>query len=152
MRPYRDHRFGCFFRRGVSLPLLIFDLIVVVAAIAAYTVNRRFVKPLNITFMRCYFNDMMAGVLFPAYVNILLALIRRRMRGFLPPLLCTFAAACFWEYITPLYRPRSVSDPWDIAAYLAGTLIYCFIDRSATAKWCRKPEKPSSGDRPAPES
>ena len=26
----------------------------------------------------------------------------------------------FWEYITPLYLPRSVSDPWDILAVLLG--------------------------------
>ena len=26
----------------------------------------------------------------------------------------------FWEGITPLYLPRSVGDPWDVAAVLIG--------------------------------
>ena len=29
----------------------------------------------------------------------------------------------FWEGITPLYLPRSVGDPWDIAAVLFGGML-----------------------------
>ena len=33
-----------------------------------------------------------------------------------------FLLACglFWEYVTPLYLPRSVSDPWDVLAVWLG--------------------------------
>lgn len=107
----------------------------ILAAVAAYALNRRFAGVWRGRFMRCHFNDLMAGVLFPAYVNIWLALAGRRLRGFVHPLLCTLAAGCFWEFVTPLYRPQSVSDPLDLAAYLAGTLVYCAANRFAMKRW-----------------
>ena len=41
----------------------------------------------------------------------------------------------FWEYVTPLYLPRSVSDPWDIlAVWLGGTVMLVLLRRP---RWTR---------------
>lgn len=134
MRSHRDHRIGHLFRSNSDFHLLIFDLICVFTALGAYTVNKCFANILNCVFMRSYFNDIMAGVLFPAYINIWLILKPCRLSGYIPLLLCTLAVGCFWEYVTPVYHPQSVSDKWDIAAYLAGTLLYCFVNSKAIKK------------------
>ena len=143
MRTYRNHRLGNFVRRVFDNHFLIFDLGMILAAVAAYAVNRRFAGVLRGRFMRGHFNDLMAGMLFPAYVNIWLALGGYRLRGWIYPLLCTLAAGCVWEFVAPLYRPQSVSDPLDLVAYLAGTLIYCVVDHLAMK---RRGENPA--DKP----
>ena len=35
----------------------------------------------------------------------------------------------FWEYVTPLYRKKSVSDWLDVFAYVLGGITYWFIVR-----------------------
>ena len=94
--------------------------------------------------MRGHFNDLMAGILFPAYVNLVLSLFGMRMRSWLEPLLFTLVAGIFWEYVTPLYRPQSVSDVWDIVAYLVGTLNYCALTR-----WLMSLRRNANGTREA---
>lgn len=43
----------------------------------------------------------------------------------------------FWEYVTPLYLPRSVSDPRDIlAVWLGGTMMLVLLRRP---RWTRPP-------------
>lgn len=42
-------------------------------------------------------------------------------------LVFTFFCGIFWEYIVPLYREDTVSDLFDIMAYLLGTLIFWYI-------------------------
>ncbi|MBU9720884.1 MULTISPECIES: hypothetical protein [Bacillaceae] len=39
-------------------------------------------------------------------------------------LLFTLIVGVFWEYITPLYYSSSVSDPWDVVAYMFGGVLY----------------------------
>ncbi|MFN8469053.1 MAG: hypothetical protein U0X20_26080 [Caldilineaceae bacterium] len=39
-------------------------------------------------------------------------------------LMVVTAAGCYWEYITPLYRPTSVTDPLDMVAYWIGACLY----------------------------
>ena len=67
-----------------------------------------------------YFADFLAGAMM---VLLLFAACRLANKPRPTPLLCLgLALACglFWEYVTPLYLPRSVSDPWDILAVLLG--------------------------------
>ena len=54
----------------------------------------------------------------------------------------TYLLGCglFWEYVTPLYPPRSVSDPWDIlAVWLGGTVMLLFL---RPANWARSQSSP----------
>ena len=77
-----------------------------------------------------YLADFLAGGMM---IVLLFAALRLAHRKPPRPWHClTLALVCglFWEYITPLYLPRSVSDPWDILAVLLGgmgilPILYC---------------------------
>lgn len=102
----------------------------IAANLVLYALNRFCLIPLSDgivhRILSGYAADFLAGALMLCILNILLELTGRR------PLsrygLCTlFLIACglFWEYITPLYLARSVSDPWDIfACWLGGSVLY----------------------------
>lgn len=78
--------------------------------------------------MQCYFNDILAGILLNAIAQIMLT-----NKGFkytpYRGLYLTIVAGIFWEYITPLFNSRSISDPLDIVAYLTGFLILTIINK-----------------------
>ena len=87
----------------------------------------RLIPPGN-TFLDGYFNDILAGCLILAITNLLLPL--GRLKPLCTPLPClalSLTCGLVWEFITPLYLPGSVSDLWDIAAYMIGGLIWCII-------------------------
>ncbi len=70
--------------------------------------------------LSCWFADFLAGGMM---MVVLFAALRLANRPHPKPILCLTQALCcglFWEYITPLYLPRSTSDPWDILAVLLG--------------------------------
>lgn len=100
-----------------------------------YTLNRFSLIPhtggLLHRLLSGHFADFLAGGMM---VVILLATLRLSGRKSPKPLCAlAFSLACglFWEYITPLYLPRSVGDPWDIlAAVLGGGCILPFLYRT----------------------
>ena len=63
-------------------------------------------------FMVCYFNDMVGAITFVSYFNEVFILCMCGM---------------FWEYVTPLFRKDTISDPCDIIAYLIGGIIYWYL-------------------------
>lgn len=70
--------------------------------------------------LSCWFADFLAGGMMIVLLFAALHLAHRK-----PPrpwhcLALALVCGLFWEYITPLYLPRSVSDPWDILAALLG--------------------------------
>ena len=72
------------------------------------------------TVLSCWFADLLAGGMM---IVLLFAACRLANKPRPTPLLCLgLALFCglFWEYVTPLYLPRSVSDPRDILAVLLG--------------------------------
>lgn len=83
-----------------------------------------------------YFADLLAGALILCVANALLAwghIHQARIRPMeRPETAAGFLLLCglFWEYVTPLYRPDSVSDPWDVATYLLGGLLCLTITRN----------------------
>lgn len=98
-----------------------------------YIINRLFLKNmLEWTFIQHYFNDVLAGMLIVAIVNVL-AVIGNQHRllliSFLRLLIFTCICGLFWEYVTPLYLPYSVSDPFDVLAYMSGGALYGCILR-----------------------
>lgn len=105
------------------------------AAVAVlYAVNRLLLLPVTSgglrRFLSWYFADLLAGALILMLLNALLALAGRRpVRRMLPAAAFLLGCGLFWEYVTPLYLSRSVSDPWDLAAYLAGGLGWLFLEK-----------------------
>ena len=114
------HRIRSYF----TLNLVIVDSILFLLSITGYLLNRFWFSSYRLLFLINHFNDFLAGILFPAYVNILLAFCGKRMKGWLIPLIVILIVGLFWEYVTPLYH-QCVSDPKDILAYVSGTLVYC---------------------------
>ncbi len=105
---------------GLSLKA---DIFLLICSAAGYALNNRLIKPLGLFFFNCYFNDILAGILFPAYANILLYFARKRMTW---PVVLLFMLfwGIFWEYAAPLFVRTATSDVWDLAAYEAGALFY----------------------------
>lgn len=67
-----------------------------------------------------YFADFLAGGMMLVILFAALHLAGRRPPKPLPCLALALVCGLFWEYVTPLYLPRSVSDPRDILAVLLG--------------------------------
>lgn len=67
-----------------------------------------------------YFADFLAGGMMIVLLFTALHLAHRKLPRPWHCLALALVCGLFWEYITPLYLPRSVSDPWDILAVLLG--------------------------------
>lgn len=68
-----------------------------------------------------HFSDFLAGGLMLCVLGALLAAAGRSLRPrVLPVSAYLLGCGCFWEYVTPLYLSRSVSDPRDILAVWLG--------------------------------
>ena len=100
------------------------------AAVAAlYAVNRVLLIPASggplRRFLAWYFADLLAGALLVMLLDWLLERCGRPpVRRLLPATVFLLACGLFWEYVTPLYLPRAVSDPRDLAAYWAGGMTW----------------------------
>ena len=77
-----------------------------------------------------HLNDLLVmGVMLP-YSNALIRYCRApewQLLGWRRVLPFTLVGGLFWEYIAPLYVPWSITDPWDIAAFLTGAAAYCAL-------------------------
>lgn len=105
------------------------DIIILVICCIIYTINRLWNKGIDVYFLHCYLNDLIVGIAFPAYVNILLHFRNQRMEKLFIILGLMFIVGCFWEFVAPCFVPYAVTDYWDLAAYCFGALMYWAIDR-----------------------
>ena len=99
--------------------------------IGLYCVNQVIKLHINVGwlkwFMCCYFNDMIGGITFVAYCNIVFDFYKKKMIRLWQIELLMFFSGIFWEYITPLFRKDTVSDIFDICAYMVGGFIYWIL-------------------------
>ena len=96
-----------------------------------YALNRFLLIPLTGSRLLAWHGaDFLAGGLMLCLVNGLLELSGRPPLGrFLPATLFLLGCGLFWEFVTPLYLARSVSDPWDVLAVWLGGLCMLAILR-----------------------
>ena len=76
-------------------------------------------------FLAWHFHDALAGILMVVVLETLLTVFHLpllRNLGWLS--LYLLSCGCFWEFVTPLYLSRSVSDIKDIAACWGGGFLY----------------------------
>lgn len=78
-------------------------------------------------FMVCYFNDLIGGITFMAYCGIIFRMGKKQLEKLWQILFLMFLCGIFWEYITPLFRHDTISDIYDIIAYMLGGFIYWCI-------------------------
>lgn len=97
-----------------------------------YTINRFIlkivvIKEFNI-FFNHYFNDLIVPTVLLSFIDLLLFNKTNRTTLFCIKISTMFLASIFWEFVTPLYLNRSVSDIYDLFMYFLGTVIYFGID------------------------
>lgn len=76
-------------------------------------------------FMMGYFNDVLCGLGFMAYCNIVSN--KNQIVQLYKILLVLIITGFFWEFVTPLYRQDSVTDGFDILAYIVGGIGYWLL-------------------------
>lgn len=78
-------------------------------------------------------NDYLAGMAFMAYTNLLFDVVRPSCRIARPLTCAVYILGCglVWEYVIPIFIAHSVSDPWDLLAYLLGSMTYWLIEWKA---------------------
>ena len=77
--------------------------------------------------MNGYFNDILAGIILIAFTNLMFELKNISIKKIVHIEMYLLAVGIFWEYITPLYKTSSISDPFDILAYMFGGIVYWII-------------------------
>jgi len=119
--------------RRLGAPHIVDNLTAIIFVIIVYTANYFVLK--NHTsgwvwlFSVCYLNGILAPVFLLSYSNIIFGFVSRRLSigGIL---WITMLSALVWEFIAPLYNSKSVTDWFDVLAYVVGGLIYIvLIDR-----------------------
>lgn len=77
-------------------------------------------------FARNHLNDLLAGTLFPCYVNVLMISsgLPYRIGDARHVFVLESACSLMWEVVAPLYVPMSTQDPLDVCSYFAGGLLY----------------------------
>lgn len=89
-----------------------------------YLLNRHLLIPHTHGFLHRllsgYFADFLAGGMMVIILFTALHLAHRKPPKPLSCLALALVCGLFWEYVTPLYLPRAVSDPRDILAVLLG--------------------------------
>ncbi len=107
-------------------------LISVFLALFVYTLNRFYLKHLNIPyvgiFLKNQFSDLIGGFVFPSYVNTLLVTTNRLpIKRFFSLFVFMLGVSLLWEYVFPIFLSYSTSDIYDVLAYQLGTILYYFI-------------------------
>ncbi|GGM41924.1 hypothetical protein GCM10011351_30020 [Paraliobacillus quinghaiensis] len=101
---------------------------IAIVTLSLYTFNKLYLS--NHVFIRLinyYFNDILGGVLIVSYTNMVSILLHQYKLVLLKVpniILFTLAVGLFWEYVTPLYYTKSITDLYDVLAYITGGLIY----------------------------
>lgn len=110
---------------------IILNAVVLVSCFLVYLANQYCFKRLSDHFIiHGYLNDFLAMPLLLSYSNILI-FVGKRHRILLTTLKSvipfTILVGLFWEYVTPLYRSSKCCDPYDLIAYILGSLMYWTI-------------------------
>ena len=115
-----------------------FNIISMVIVSALYVLNNTCIKPNTIgkfhVFMVSYFNDLICPLWFLAYVNLLLITNDKEIIHLWKLLTICLMAGLVWEFVAPLVKKGSVTDPLDLVCYAIGTLAYWIILKGVTRK------------------
>lgn len=106
-----------------------FELAMILTIFCLYCANRfldSFASLIPQSFLDSHFNDLCAGVMFPAYTNLLMTIAKTSFRVDRISRLLILATVCslFWEALTPILLPNSTGDWMDAAMYYTGGLLY----------------------------
>ena len=115
------------------------NLILLLIGLFLFLLNTKYVKaidfqsPILELFIHSYFNDVLGGICFIAYVNEIFLLSRYRERlvnSYTKAILIMGIVGVFWEYIIPTIYPHGTTDALDLLAYVIGGILYTFLGKS----------------------
>ena len=117
-----------------------------VPAMCVYTLNRIFKNSIDIPVLgylcKCHLNDFLGGGVFLCYTNMLLIFCKKKP-SHSPKFVFAMSllASLCWEYIAPLLLTYSVSDLYDVIAYVSGAFFYMIILNNYTKETRPCPRK-----------
>ena len=108
------------------------NIYIILVSLIVYIINRIFKAHIDIPVIeylcKCHLNDYIGGIVFPAYVNILLYSAKYKpVKNYISVAMMMFLCGIVWEYIFPYLFSYSVSDIFDVLAYVLGGITYCII-------------------------
>ena len=107
---------------------LVFNLSLAAVVFGLYLLNKSAgaLYWLPFAFGQNHLNDLLAGILFCAYLNLIMRFSKSVKRFTKPLELVLIALLCglFWEYCAPLFKPSATSDLVDIVCYVIGAMKY----------------------------
>ncbi len=91
--------------------------------------------PILSIFCRNYLNDILCGIVFPAYVNTCLLMNHRKaIQRMSKIIMMMTSCGVFWEFIAPTVLHYGTTDILDLVAYNIGGIIYYLIDHKKQGK------------------
>ena len=129
----RSHRVTVIHKIVKSIKRRPLNAVLIFVVLVLYLLNNNYFKShtTGITryFLVCYFNDLICPLLFFSYANLLLLTVDKEITQVWLTCLVGLCASCFWEFGAPYIKSTAITDPIDIAFYLAGSIIYWRILR-----------------------
>lgn len=109
------------------------DALIIIAVAILYLINQSVKSSTDIeivgTFLRCYYNDLICGIAFPAYCNLLLRTNNRSLDKLWKIVLLLLICGIVWETVPVVLFDHGVSDIFDIFYYIAGGMFYYIIQK-----------------------
>ena len=120
-------------KRGESIRKRPGNLMLLILVVFAYWINNLFLKEhsggrLRVFFIG-YFNDLICPLFFFSYANMLLITVGKEIARLWVICLVSLCTSCVWEFVAPLMKPSSTTDPLDIFCYITGGVVYWAILR-----------------------
>ena len=93
-----------------------------------YTLNRLFL--IHITegvtnqFCRWHLNDLICPLVILPYIEVLVLSNGYEIVSIVKIISIGLCCAFIWEYVIPIFKVSSISDPLDVVCYLLGSFLY----------------------------
>lgn len=109
------------------------ELKIIIICMIIYTANRLLKNYIDVPILgyicKCHLNDLLGGIVFCAYVNVILIKSNKKtLTKYWELFIMIFSVGIIWEYVFPLILSYSVSDPFDVIFYILGATVYYFIN------------------------
>lgn len=109
------------------------NLMLLILVVFAYWINNLFLKEHSGGLLRVFFighfNDLICPLFFFSYANMLLITVGKEIARLWVICLVSLCTSCVWEFVAPLMKPSSTTDPLDIFCYITGGVVYWAILR-----------------------
>ena len=105
------------------------NLMLLILVVFAYWINNLFLKEHSGGLFIGYFNDLICPLFFFSYANMLLITVGKEIARLWVICLVSLCTSCVWEFVAPLMKPSSTTDPLDIFCYITGGVVYWAILR-----------------------